>query len=60
MLLTDTDSLLYKTEPENAFEDFCKKTKLLDFSNYGKDSNFKEHSNNLLGCKMKDETCNFL
>ena len=27
MLLTDTDSLLYKTEPENVFEDFCKKTK---------------------------------
>ena len=27
MLLTDTDSLLYKTETENVYEDFCKKTK---------------------------------
>ena len=27
MLLTDTDSLLYKTETENVYEDFCKKAK---------------------------------
>ena len=37
-LMRDTDSLVYKTENENVYEDFCEDNELFDFSNYSKDS----------------------
>ena len=36
MLLTDTDSLTYKIETENVYENFYKNRGLFDFSNYSK------------------------
>ena len=37
MLPTDSDSLMYKIEAENVYEDFYKDKELFDFSNYPKD-----------------------
>ena len=37
MLLTDTDSLMYKMETGNVYEDLYKDKELLDFNNYPKD-----------------------
>lgn len=62
MLLTDTDSLMYKIETENVCEHLRKKKELFDLSHYSKDSNYYEKSNDLVVGKivvgkMKDETC---
>ena len=57
MLLTDTDSLMYKTEAENVYEDFCKDKELFDFSSYPQDLKYYNDANNLVIGKMKDETC---
>ena len=57
ILLIENDSLMYKIEPENVFEDFWKDKDLFDFSNYPKDSKYYNNSNNLVETKMKDETC---
>ena len=57
ILLTDTDSLMYKIDVENVYEDFSKNKELFDFSNYSKDSDYFDNSNNLVLGKMKDETC---
>ena len=40
MLLTDTDSLKYKIETENVFEDLYKHKELFDFSSHPKNSKF--------------------
>ena len=40
MLLTDTDSLKYKIETENVFEDSYNHKELFDFSSYPKNSKF--------------------
>ena len=48
MLLTDTNSLMYKIEAENVYEDFYKIKELLDFSNYPKDSKYYNNANNLV------------
>ena len=37
MWILDTDSIMYKIEAENIYEDFCKDKDLLNFSNYPKD-----------------------
>ena len=57
MLLTDTNSLMYKIEAENVYEDFYKIKELLDFSSYPKDSKYYNNANNLVVDYMKDETC---
>ena len=57
MLLTDSGSIMYKVEAGCAYEIFCKDEKIIDFSNYPKDSKYQNNSNNLLVGKMKDETC---
>ena len=57
MLLTDSDSLMYKIETENVYKDFYKNKKLFDISNYPRDSKGCNNSNNLVIGKMKDETC---
>ena len=52
MLLTDTNSLIYKIETENVFEDFYKVTELFDL----KISKYYDDSNNSVVDKIKDET----
>ena len=46
MLLTDADSLMYKIETENIYEDYHKDKELFDFSNYSKDSKYYNCANN--------------
>ena len=42
-LLTDTDSLIYKTKAENIYEEFYKDKELFDCSNYPKDSKYYDN-----------------
>ena len=56
MLLTDTNSLVYKIETENIYEDLYKDKKLFDFSNYQSDLKYYNGTNSLVVGKMKDET----
>ena len=51
MLLADTDSLLYKIETENVYEDLYKYKKLFDFSDYPKYSKYYYGENNLVAYK---------
>ena len=55
MWLLDTDSLMYKIEAENIYEDFYKDKDLLNFSNYPKDWKNYNNSNKLVWGIMKDE-----
>ena len=55
-LLTETDSLMYKTEIENIYESLNKVKKLFGFSNYSKDSKYYSGTNNLVVGKKKDKT----
>ena len=55
-MLTDTNSLVYKIEAENVYEDFYKDKELFDFGNYPKDSKYYNNAINLVVGKMKDET----
>ena len=48
MLLTDTDSFIYKIEAENVYENFYKDKTLFDFSNYPKYSKYYKYANNLI------------
>ena len=57
MLLTDTDSFMYKIETENVCEHLRKKKGLFDLSNYSKDSYYYEKSDDLVVGKIKAETC---
>ena len=54
---TNTDSLVYKIETENVYEDFYKDEKLFGLSNYPKNSKYYSSPNNLVVGKMNDETC---
>ena len=38
LLFSDTDSLVYGTETDDAYEDFYENRSLFDFSDYPKDS----------------------
>ena len=40
LLITDTDSLIYKIKSEDIYEEFFKWKDLFDFSSYSKDSKF--------------------
>ena len=55
-MLTDTDSLVYKIETENVYEDLYKSKELFDFSNYPKDFKYYNDASNLVVGKMKNET----
>ena len=55
MLLTDTDSLMYKIKVENVYEDSYKDKELPGFSNYPKDLRYYNNANSLVVGKMKDE-----
>ena len=47
MLLTDSNSLMYKMETQNVHERLYKNKDLLDFSNYWKDLKYCGNSNDL-------------
>ena len=49
LLLTDRDSLTYKTKSEDVYEEFFKHKYFFDFSNYLEDSNFDETNKKLIG-----------
>ena len=51
MLLTDTDTLMYKIKADNIHEDFYKNKELFGFSNYPKDS--KYYNNKTYTASMK-------
>ena len=57
MLLIATDSLMYKIDIGNVYEDFYKTKLLFDLSNYLRHSNNYDNLNNLAIGKMKDEKC---
>ena len=54
-MFTDTDSLSYDLKSENVYERFFKWKDLFDFSNYSKNSNFFDETNEKVIGKMKDE-----
>ena len=55
MLFTDTDSPAFEIKSENVYEEFFRWKDLFDFSNYPKDSNILNETNNKIIGKMKDE-----
>ena len=54
-LFTDTDSLTYKIESKNVYEEFLKWKDLFEFSNFPKDSKIFDETNKKVIGKMKDE-----
>ena len=54
-MFTDTDSLIYKIKPENVYKEFYKWKDLFYFSNYSKDAEFYDDTNNKVIGKMKVE-----
>ena len=60
MMLTDTDSIMYKIETENVYEGLYKDNELFDFSNYSKVSKNYNGIDNLVVGKMKKETSGVL
>ena len=48
---------MYEIEPENVYEIFYKDTEIFYFSNYSKESNYCNNTNNLIVGKMKNKTC---
>ena len=54
-LFTDTDSLVYETEPDDAYEYFYRDKNLFDFSDYPQNSMFFDPINKKLIGKVKDE-----
>jgi hypothetical protein len=57
LLYTDTDSLLYKVETENVYEDMRRHAKEYDFSDYPKDHPCYSVENKKVVGKFKDECC---
>ena len=55
LLLTDTDSLVYEINGDNAYGQRFKDKDLFDFSGYPKDSVYYDISNKKVSGKMKDE-----
>ena len=53
LLFADTDSLTYEIKSEDAYK--WKMERLVDFSNYSKDSTFYDDTNKKVIGKMKDE-----
>ena len=56
LLLTNTNSLMYKIKTEDIYEDFSNDKEMFDFSNYSTKSKCFDDSNKLVVGKMKDET----
>ena len=55
LLFTDTDSLTYQIETDNAYEDFYADKHLFNFSGYERGSPFYDDENKKVIGKMKDE-----
>ena len=60
LLFTDTDSLTYKIETEDVYEDLWKSKKLFDNSDYPKGSKYEFQANKKGIGKSKDEACSKL
>ena len=56
MILTDTDTLIYKIKTEDVYEDLYKDKELFNISNYPKDSKYYSCAINLTEGKMENET----
>ena len=57
-MFTDTDSLIYEIKRvDNIYEKIYLDKHLFDFSNYSKDSKFRDNTNVKVIGKMKDEMC---
>ena len=55
LLFTDTDSLVYETKTEDAYEDFYEDKHFFDFGDYLLNSKFFDQTNKKVIGKMKDE-----
>ena len=55
LLFTDTDSLIYETETDDAYEDFYSDKHFFGFSDYLRDSEFFDFVKKKLIGKMEDE-----
>ena len=55
LLFTDTDSLVYKIDTKDVYEDFYGDENLFDFSDYPRDSKFFDPVNKKVIAKVKDE-----
>ena len=53
MIISDTDNLVYEIEIENIYDNFSKKNKLCDFSNYCTKSKYYNDSKELVVGKRK-------
>ena len=56
LLFTDTDSIMYEINTEDAYEDFSSNKKMFDISNYSSKSKYYDNSNKLVNGKMKNKT----
>ena len=57
LLFTDTDSLTYEIQTDDAYEDFFNDKDKFDFSEYDKSSRFFDETNKKVIGKFKDEAC---
>ena len=55
LLFTDTDSLIYETETDDAYEDFYSDKNFFGFSGYLRDSKFFDFVKKKVIGKMEDE-----
>ena len=56
LLMTDTDSLFYKFQTEDLYQDMARNIRLFDTSNYPKNHFLYDETNKKVVGKMKDET----
>ena len=56
ILFTNTDRLMYEIETEYVYKDFSSDKEIFHFSNYLPKSKYYDNSNELVVCKIKDET----
>ena len=57
LLFTDTDSLTYEIQTDDAYQDFFNDKDKFDFSEYDKSSKFFDETNKKVIGKFKDEAC---
>ena len=55
LLITDTDSLMYKIKTEDVYEDFSSDKEMFDFNNYSTKSKCYDNSKKIVIGKMEDE-----
>ena len=57
LLFTDTDSLTYEIQTNDAYQDFFNDKEKFDFSDYPENSIFHDNTNKKIIGKFKDESC---